>query len=550
MKNELVIEQNEQPTLRVEQRQPRRRIGLLVFCLLVLGLTWYIFAEVIAYWLNILLVIVAVFVSLYLLVLLIRGIQHTRNRNKIEQQMLLQAMTQTQIVALERDKAAAEVEETRARAKKAELEARYAAIVADRDKAVFVLEEEGEAWKALHLNPRFRINGDNELPSPLELATWDMWIRGGSKTAAPATVLPGHQPALLGSGLPDRVDLKELLFGKPTLRNLVLGVRYDEATGQLRQVSAPIHRLVHIGAAGATDSGKSNFGRMLGVQVANVVEPVELIFVDSKQTTFKIFRDIPRLRYPLISTPQEFYEAIIDLEAELERRKSLFEPFLTVETLEDYNRQVSEELRLPIIVAFIDEVSNLFMNETIKQISLRMIRECRAFGIHFVNLGQSWSHREMVPSFREQHRTTGHFGTNNPHSSRMMLNRPDAVHITVPGRALFALPFGMAGDVVEIQTPYLAPEEALRMLPSSTGPPPPPPPQVEVVSADSFEREGDLPERDQAAIDGWKEGLRGKDLVARVYGPEKTGGKQYELVRTILRRHALIGGEGQPADFL
>lgn len=123
-----------------------------------------------------------------------------------------------------------------------------------------------------------------------------------------------------------------------------------------------------------------------------------------------------------------------------------------------------------MIIVFVDEVTNLFLDHDTRRMALRMIRECRAFGMNFITLGQSWSHKEMDTSFREQHRTTGHFGTNNPHSSRMMLNSPEAINITVPGRAYFALPFGLARGIVEIQTPYLDPDTALRLLPATTTP--------------------------------------------------------------------------------
>jgi len=136
-----------------------------------------------------------------------------------------------------------------------------------------------------------------------------------------------------------------------------------------------------------------------------------------------------------------------------------------------------------VIIVFVDEVTNLFLDNETRRIALRMIRECRAFGMNFITLGQSWSHKEMDTSFREQHRTTGHFGTNNPHSSRMMLNSPDATNITVPGRAYFALPFGMSRGIVEIQTPYLDPDMALRLLPGATQPPPSP--QVQIVEQDA-----------------------------------------------------------------
>lgn len=132
----------------------------------------------------------------------------------------------------------------------------------------------------------------------------------------------------------------------------------------------------------------------------------------------------------------------------------------------------------------------------------------------------------MDTSFQEQHRTTGHFGTNNPHSSRMMINKPDAVQITIPGRAYFALPFGMSKDVVEIQTPYIDPATALRLLPSGTAPPTRPRTSAAIA----------IPTETEARVlTGWDAGERRLSIIAEaVYGNK--GGKQVEFVRETLRR--------------
>jgi hypothetical protein len=349
-----------------------------------------------------------------------------------------------------------------------EREAEVMVITAKHDEQIIIRDEGHTLWRKMHLEPRVYVNGTPTLPTPLEVALWQNFH--GQKGFEVPQVFP-QLPAGPVGALPERIDLPQLLpSGRGSLRSIIVGVRLDEQ-GQLQTVSLPLARMVHVGAAGATDSGKSNFGRVIGVQVATVAEDVSLVFVDLKQTTFKIFRDVPRLRYPLVTTPGDFLVMMDDLAGELERRKHLFKSYLTVETLADYNKVAAEPL--PVIIVFVDEVTNLFLDNHTRRIALRMICECRAFGINFITLGQSWSHKEMDTSFREQHRTTGHFGTNNPHSSRMMLNSPDAINITLPGRAYFALPFGISRGIVEIQTPYLDPDTALRLLPATTHPLPP-----------------------------------------------------------------------------
>lgn len=507
-----------------------RRGGLALLGLLSLaGAAWYAHThrEEVAWWVRVFLALLLVFLVALLLLFLARALVAVVSLIKLQREQVRQEQEKTAERQLARLKTEAEVQEARARARKAEQEAEYAYITAGKDDAVFVRDSNPQAiWKPLHLNPRHRVNGVDALPSPLEISTWQQWQGGAPPLAAPAgaMALPG------GAVLPERIDLQELYNGRGSLRNIILGVRVDE-NGLLRTVSAPLERMVHIGAAGATDSGKSNFGRMIATQVVTAKEEISLVFVDLKETTFKIFRDAPRRRYPLITDPRDFAEAMRDLYGELRRRKELFSRYLTVETLADYNRQAEETL--PRIIVFVDEVTNLFMTAEVRKIALRLVRESRAFGINFIDLGQSWSHKEMDTSFREQHRTTGHFATNNPHSSRMMIHRPDAVSIGVPGRAYFLLPFGLAREVVEIQTPYLDPASALDLLPPASASAPAPPPFTGPISDDELDDE--LTEQEARVLAKWDEGERRISAIAEHAWGSK-GGKQNRWTREVLAR--------------
>lgn len=327
----------------------------------MVGVTGYLhwtLGQVLAWWLLIFLVTLFSLVLLGLGLWLWRAHDQSKSRAKLEQEYLRQEQERTAGLELSRLKAEAELQETNSHA----------------------------IWRPIHLNPRQRINGVDQPPTLLEIAAWEQW-QAGQHSPLPGPTIPVAQ--LAGATLPERVDLLELTSGRSSLRQIVLGVRIDEH-GQIRVVSAPLNRMVHIGAAGATDSGKSNFGRMVAVQVAIAIEDVVLVFVDLKETTFKIFREMDRLRYPIITTPADFIAAIEDLYGEMERRKRLFAPHLTVETLADYNKIAPDPL--PLIVVFVDEVTNLFTNKETQRLTLALIRKSRGFGIHFITLGQSWSH--------------------------------------------------------------------------------------------------------------------------------------------------------------
>jgi DNA segregation ATPase FtsK/SpoIIIE-like protein len=248
------------------------------------------------------------------------------------------------------------------------------------------------------------------------------------------------------------------------LRQIVLGVTVDKQTGQVRTVTAPIWQLVHIANAGATDSGKSNMARSIAYQVATA-RNTQIVMVDLKRTTFKPFSYSDKLIYPIITTVEEFGAVIGELLGEVQRRLQLFERDITIETIHDYNLKAEEPL--PYLVAFIDEISNIFRDKATQEAFFNLISMSRAAGLYFVCAGQSWSHRIMQTIIRQQFRIGLHFATNDAASSRMILNDPRATEIELQGRAFASLPFGLEKDVVEIQTPYLALETVVQTLPQT-----------------------------------------------------------------------------------
>ena len=101
-----------------------------------------------------------------------------------------------------------------------------------------------------------------------------------------------------------------------------------------------------------------------------------MVISDLKATTFKAFHQARRLLYPIIHTTEEFVAVLAELRQELQRRKALFKPYPTVETLMDYNKLSDEPL--PVIVIFVDEITNLFMAKETQVVTLEMLREARA----------------------------------------------------------------------------------------------------------------------------------------------------------------------------
>lgn len=496
----------------------RWSLGLL----LLIGIAWYIhltFGQVLAWWLLIFLIVLLTFVILGLGLWLARAHNQSRAKTKIEQEYLRQEQERTVESQLQRQKVEAELQEAQAKARKAEQEAEFFYVKARWDEGLFVRDMNPHAvWRPIHRDPRHRINGVDRPPSNLEILTWQQWYE---THRAPLTTT--STPAVLTAGsthLPERIDLLDWLpAGRGNLRSIFLGVRVDETSGQLREVTVPIGQLVHIANGGATDSGKSNMIRAIAFQVITA-DRVQVIMVDLKRQTFKVFRDCDRLMHPVVTDTREFVEVLAALSAETERRLALFEPYLTVETIHDYNRLA--DTPLPYIVTFIDEISNIFQETRIQAAFLSLIRISRAAGIYFVCAGQTWSYRTLTTEIRDQFRTRVHFGTNDSRSSQMLLNDSRATRLAQQGRAYIYLPFGLASNVFEIQTPYLSLEGALEILPPGAGPLNPVPlihpHEPELSEAEKDERFKQLVEggmsRNMACQQSYGRGYAG-DLVTR-----------------------------------
>jgi hypothetical protein len=493
-----------------------------------------------------------------LLNLALTGLLNLVTRGLLLLEQVKQARHKTAEVALQQRKTLAET-------RKLEREAELTVVTAPLDHQVHIADlNPASVWQARHLEARLDRPGLSAArpPQPWEMALWlaAHHHRSVAPDQAGETLREAAPAGLLSpeDNLPERVDLADLLPGmQGTLKNIVLGVRLD-SQGRLRTVSAPMYRLCHIGAAGATDSGKSNFGRAVAYQVFTAQEPVQVVLSDLKGTTFKAFAGARRLLYPIIHTPAEFIAVMVELSVEMNRRKALFKLYPTVETLMDYNKTGAEPL--PYLVIFVDEVTNLFMSRETQLITLEMLREARAFGIYFVAMGQSWSHREMATSIRQQFRTGLHFGTNDPASSRMIVNSSAAVRLMAPGRALVSLPFGMSPGPVELQTPYIDAATVLhafsRLDPAAAAHPMPVNGVAHDKSLEPFpgparaghpselhpasqltQTAADLqPTPRQARIlNLWDSGLTDKKAISQqVYG--QVGGMQYRLIEETLSR--------------
>jgi len=157
-------------------------------------------------------------------------------------------------------------------------------------------------------------------------------------------------------------------------------------------------RTPHLLIAGQTGAGKSVCINVLlaSILFSKTPDEVRLILVDPKVVELAMYKDIPHLLHPVITSPEVAVQALKWLCMEMDRR---YEVLATarVRNIEGFNdkfkaselgEEVQEEERklMPFIVVIIDELADLMMTagKEIETSIARIAQKARAVGIHLV----------------------------------------------------------------------------------------------------------------------------------------------------------------------
>jgi len=157
-------------------------------------------------------------------------------------------------------------------------------------------------------------------------------------------------------------------------------------------------RTPHLLIAGQTGAGKSVCINVLlaSILFSKTPDEVRLILVDPKVVELAMYKDIPHLLHPVITSPEVAVQALKWLCIEMDRR---YEVLATarVRNIEGFNdkfkalelgEEVPEEERklMPFIVVIIDELADLMMTagKEIETSIARIAQKARAVGIHLV----------------------------------------------------------------------------------------------------------------------------------------------------------------------
>ena len=151
---------------------------------------------------------------------------------------------------------------------------------------------------------------------------------------------------------------------------------------------ADLAAMPHLLVAGATGSGKSV---CLNVMVTSLVyrhspRTLRFLFIDPKMLELSVYKGLPHLERPVVTSPKKAEKLLNDAVAEMENRyKTLASE--NVRNIADYNAKVEETRKLPYIVIMVDELADLMMSTAsthIETLITRLAQMARAVGIHLV----------------------------------------------------------------------------------------------------------------------------------------------------------------------
>ncbi|MFW6029603.1 MAG: DNA translocase FtsK 4TM domain-containing protein, partial [Halanaerobiales bacterium] len=157
-----------------------------------------------------------------------------------------------------------------------------------------------------------------------------------------------------------------------TLRDIIASRQFAKAKGKLdlalgmgidgKPIIADLGKMPHLLVAGATGSGKSVCINTIITSILYQAKPnqVKLLLIDPKKVELTSYQGLPHLFAPVVTDPKKAASVLKLVVDEMENRYELFSGSGS-RGIDSYNKNLSDEDRLPYIVVIIDELSDLMM---------------------------------------------------------------------------------------------------------------------------------------------------------------------------------------------
>ncbi|MDO8462024.1 MAG: DNA translocase FtsK 4TM domain-containing protein [Deltaproteobacteria bacterium] len=228
---------------------------------------------------------------------------------------------------------------------------------------------------------------------------------------------------------------------------------------------ADLAKMPHLLVAGATGSGKSvSVNTMiLSFLYKATPEDVRFLMIDLKMLELPVYNEIPHLLLPVVTNPKKASLALRWATSEMERRYELLSQ-KSARNLAGYNKLVSKEEHLPMIVIVIDELADLMMtaaNDVEKSIT-RLAQMARAAGIHLILATQRPSVDVLTGLIKANFPARISFKVSSKHDSRTILDTVGSEHLLGYGDMLFMSPG--TGGLIRVHGSYVSETEILRVV--------------------------------------------------------------------------------------
>ena len=228
-----------------------------------------------------------------------------------------------------------------------------------------------------------------------------------------------------------------------------------------------IAKMPHLLIAGTTGSGKSVCINCIVMSLLYKAKPdeVKLIMIDPKKVEFSIYKNIPHLMAPVVTTPKDAAGALQAAVEEMERRFELFEQ-VGVRDIKGYNNNTKDDPDmpfLPYIVIIIDELADLMMTarDEVETAICRIAQKARAAGMHLIIGTQRPSADVVTGLIKANVPSRIAFAVKSQVDSRVILDHIGAEALTGRGDMLF-VPIGSMRDT-RVQGAFVDDKEVERI---------------------------------------------------------------------------------------
>lgn len=178
------------------------------------------------------------------------------------------------------------------------------------------------------------------------------------------------------------IGLKKIISKTDKKEKLPIPLGTD-ITGEPKIID--LAKMPHLLVAGQTGSGKSVFinNIILSILYTKTPDECEMVLVDPKRVEMAAYGDMPHLRCPVVTEPEDAVGVFNDLINEMERRYDILSEY-KVRNIESYNK--IGHTHMPYIVTIVDEMADLMMTsgKELESMIVRLAQLARAVGIHLV----------------------------------------------------------------------------------------------------------------------------------------------------------------------